>query len=115
MKFFGPLKILGLVILLATPAAQSQEFMRVRPSAPATPTITLAEDPACPPERPISRRVVDYTRPVTCTLMLCAPTLVCSPTGGDCSVVPINTCNACSQPVAFDGCFTAEEIEKATK
>ena len=66
----------------------------------------------CPADRPIAREVVDYTKPVTCTLMACTGKMICGRLGGPCSVVPTD-CNSCTLPPTFIGCFSQDEINRA--
>lgn len=69
----------------------------------------------CPAERPIKRPVVDWTKPLMCTAMLCTGQLSCPPGGGPCTIAPADNCNRCGAPEVVDGCFTEQEIRDATK
>jgi hypothetical protein len=80
--------------------------------------MTAASAAECPADRPIKRTVADYTKPVTCTLLVCAGKLVC-PKGGDslsgaaCYYSIGSDCNKCTGGGVVEACFTQEEIDKA--
>lgn len=69
----------------------------------------------CPPERPIARYVIDSTRPVMCTLILCPGKLFCpADETKPCQRLPSNDCNICSAPT-YLACFSKDEIDRATE
>lgn len=73
----------------------------------------LAEEIACPPDRPRAPPALDYSNPVWCVPMACS-TMVCPPVGGPCVRVFNNNCSdAC--PDTITACFTRTEIEKAIR
>jgi hypothetical protein len=67
----------------------------------------------CPAERPIARKVIDYSVPIQCTLMACIGELVC-PKDEDqpCVRLPTNNCNHCTEPATVIQCFSADEMIK---
>lgn len=69
-------------------------------------------DEGCPPEAPFARDVIRFDRPVTCNSVL-VTRLVCPVESKEpCYSVASSTCPA---PPVERQCFTAEQIERATK
>ncbi len=67
----------------------------------------------CPADKPHKRKVIDYTKPVTCTLVACTGAMQCPLDRSlPCSIVPVD-CNRCSPPVTFDVCMGADENRAA--
>lgn len=70
----------------------------------------LADDEPCPPDRPVRRQVIDFSRPVMCTLLACTGDVVCpADKTQPCRAVPSN-CNTCSPPTTYSACFARNEI-----
>lgn len=75
--------------------------------------ISTANAMDCPPDHPIKRTVVDYTKTVTCTAVFCTSKLICEPGYDICTIGPAPTCNNCDGPTHREQCFTQEELEAA--
>jgi hypothetical protein len=64
----------------------------------------------CPADHPHARKVIDYTKSVQCTLMMCLPVLTC-PAEGDC-VYTSSSCNTCTNNTT-EICLSDDELQRA--
>lgn len=65
----------------------------------------------CPPDKPLAKSVVDFTKSATCTTKACAGRLTCEAGTGKCAIAATE-CNTCTWSETTI-CISQEEFDRA--